>query len=468
MYRIFIFCISFFSVSFLLAEKLPDTFESETIDISKTYSFFSDLIKPKDEFETTKEYTERVKKQVMESSLLKGDPDRYFYVPLEEIEFRYDADKQEGTFGNIRIRKVSDYKVHSNDLYRLALKKTTSHHKTFMGENAYGVQKEISSWIESVDVIVFHNDRDDIAQPFWSKEMDVATAKAAKQNCKAVVRFCIAPEEKEPRVILFTETEFQKPTIDAPYEVSTIYSGLYVKSVSLIFYDKETKEIFWNIDLANYKNKYTLEREASRQAEIERRQAEIDKLRAEREEKEAKRQAEKQAEEKKKNEHAKKVLEFYQDWETPEGKIFAKYIKSQKNIVIFEKEDGSQVQVNYEDLTPQYQDLIKLSKTFKKVKNTLVNPRMWDEPGSSSSRSGSRNSTPRKKFKAAFVKLSTDPESYRKDLYVFLRLENKNIRMIPLSQLSERDKKWFENTYNEFLKAKQHYEEKYFVRLLDE
>ena len=147
MHRIIIFCVSIFSVSFLLAEKLPDTFELETIDVSKAYSFFDDLIKPKDEFETTKDYTERVKKQVLESSLLKGNPDRYFYVPLDEIKFRYDADKQEGTFENIRINKIADYKVHSNDLYRLALKKSTSHHKTFMGENAYGVQKEISSWI---------------------------------------------------------------------------------------------------------------------------------------------------------------------------------------------------------------------------------------------------------------------------------------------------------------------------------
>ena len=64
MYRIFIFCISFFSVSFLLAEKLPDTFESETIDVSKAYSFFNELIKPKNEFETTKAHSTRVKKTV--------------------------------------------------------------------------------------------------------------------------------------------------------------------------------------------------------------------------------------------------------------------------------------------------------------------------------------------------------------------------------------------------------------------
>lgn len=450
MYRIFIFCISFFSVSFLRAEKMPDTFELETIDVSKAYSFFDDLIKPKDEFETTKDYSERAKEQVLNSSLLNGNSNKFFYAPLDEVEFRYNADEQEGTFTKVQIEQLPKYRVNSDNLYRLILKKTRSHFESYMGSNSFGVQKEISSWDEDVDVIVFHNDRYDIAQSFWSKEMDVETAKAAKQNCKAVVKFRIAPQDGVKKTVLFQDTDYQKPTIDSPYKIYTKYKGLYVESVSLIFYDKETKEIFWNIDLATYKDKYTLQREAIT-AEVE-----------------AKHQAEKEAKEKREKVHAQKVLEFYQDWETPEGEIFAKYIKSQKNIVIFEKEDGSQVQVNYEDLSPQYQDLIKLSKTFKKVKNTLVNPRMWDEPGSSSSRSGSRSTTPRKKFKAAFVKISTDPESYRKDLYVFLRLENKNVRMIPLTQLSERDKKWFENTYNEFLKAKQHYEEKYFVRLLDE
>lgn len=449
MHRIIIFCVSIFSVSFLLAEKLPDTFELETIDVSKAYSFFDDLIKPKDEFETTKDYTERVRKQVMESSLLNGNPNKIFYAPLDEVEFSYDADKQEGTFSKIHIEKLSKYRVNSDNLYRLELKKTSSNFDSYMGSNSFGVQKEISSWDEDVEVIVFHNDRNDIVQSFWSKEMDVTTAKAAKQNCKAVVKFSIAPQDKVTKTVLFQDTDYQSPTIDSPYKIYTKYKGLYVKSVSLIFYDKETKEIFWNIDLATYKDEYTLQREAIK-AEVE-----------------AKYQAEKEAKEKKVKVHDKKVLEFYQDWETPEGKIFAKYVKSQKNVVIFEKEDGSQVQVNYEDLSPQYQDLIKLSKTFKKVKNTLINPRMWDEPGSSSS-SGSRKSVSKKKFKASFVKISPDPESYRKDLYVFLRLENQNVRMIPLTQLSERDKKWFENTYNEFLKAKQHYEEKYFVRLLDE
>ena len=81
------------------------------------------------------------------------------------------------------------------------------------------------------------------------------------------------------------------------------------------------------------------------------------------------------------------------DKRAADEKLYNKYIKTQKDIAFFEKEDGTEVQVNLDDLSPQYQDLIKLSKTFKKVKNTLVNPRMWDEPGSSSSRSGSKLSS---------------------------------------------------------------------------
>lgn len=474
MYRIFIFCISFFSASFLLAEKLPDTFELETIDVSKAYSFFNDLIKPKDEFETTKDYTERVKKQILNSSLLKGNSDQYFYVPLDKIDFRYDADKQEGSFSGVRIDSILKYKAKSDDLYRLTLKSTSSNHKSFMGENSFGVQKEISSWDADVDVIVFHNPRHDIVQFFWTKPMDVATAKAAKQNCKAAVRFKISPQDNAFKLVLFYDTDYKDPTIDSPYKVSTTYRGLYVESVSLIFYDEETKEIYWNIDLAEYKDRFTLEREAKiaeaeakRRADIEKRQAVLAKIEAERQAEIEKLQAEKEAKEKREKVHAKKALEFFQDWETPKENFFGKYIKTQQNIVFFEKEDGTEVQVDLDDLSPQYQDLIKLAKTFKKVKAAILKPRMWDEPGTSY-QSGDRKSGAKKRFKATFVRISADSESYRKELTLFLRLDNQNIRKIPLSRLSERDKKWFENTYNEFLKAKQHYEEKYSVRLLEE
>ena len=403
MYRVIIFCVSFLSVSFLLAEKMPDSFESKMINISTTYSFFDNLISAKDEFETTKDYSERTKKQILESSFFNGDPDQYFYVPLEEIEFSYDADKQEGTFKNIHINHLPQFKVNSDNIYCLILKNATYGFPNQTRENSLGVQKRSSLGGGDFDVIVFHNDSGDIIPTSWSKQMDVAMAKEAKQNCKAVVRFTIVPQDNAEKLVLYHAGN---------------YKGLYAQSVSLIFYNNETKEIYFNIDLANYRNPA------------------------------------KEAKEKKEKEHAQKVMEFYQDWETPEGNFFGKYIKTQKNIAFFEKEDGTEVQVNLDDLSPQYQDLIKLTKTFKRVKTALLKPRVWD-------------SESKKKYKATFVQIAPHPV-LKKQLYIFLKLDNGDIRKIPVTRLSTRDKKWFENTYNEFLKAKKHYEEKYSVKLLDE
>ena len=402
---ILVFSVFFLSVSFLHAEKMPNSFESETIDISSAYSFFDNLLPPKDEFETTKDYSERIKKQIMETTFFSGNPDRYFYVPLEEMEFGYDADKQEGTFRNIHINHIPKYQVNSDNIFCLVLKNTTHDSQSQTRGNSLEVQKKSSFGGGNFNVIVFRNDSGDIIPTSLSKPMDVAMAKEVKQNCKAVVRFTIVPQDNAEKLILYHAGN---------------YKGFYAQSVSLIFYNKETKEIYFNIDLTNYRN------------------------------------PEKEAKEKKKKEHSQKVMEFYQDWETPEGNFFGKYIKTQKNIAFFEKEDGTEVQVKLDDLSPQYQDWIKLAQTFKRVKTALLKPRVWD--------SGSK-----KKYKATFVKIAPHPADYRKNvLYVYLRLDNGKGQVIPLSRLSTRDKKWFENTYNEFLKAKEHYEKKYSVKLLEE
>lgn len=458
------------------------------IDVQEVYETLDKLISGRGEFETKEEYQDRVVKQLRNAPIFNGDPDRYFDAIIDDVSFHYDIDKKEGTFYDPSLTKnflpiKEDYES-----------------STFVGQNAFGVEKEVRKTTATYWGIFCQNSSKDISnEKGWTKKMSVEEARAIKDNCCALVQFQITPDlhSDEPKVCLYSQ-DHSGATIDKPYETFIYSHGLFAQNVNMIFFNKKTGKIALIVNFATYQSQWSREyaqekkekrfksfieeqKEWLKERQEERRQEQIAEERKEKErleeiakeelkqkrlaeieemKKERVREAEekKQKNEQKKRDYVKKAYFFFMDWKTPNGIINAKYVKMDGEDVVLENEKGKQIKVPLDSFDKQNRELLELAKCFKRVKSKLQKERVWTYANKKQYIESRKKSVPLT-FRGTFVNATAE--------ILLIKGVHGEDHIVHINELTPKDIMWVNKTYQVFLDQLREYEAKYHVRLLE-
>lgn len=241
-----ILCYVVFPQSFDLKQsKLPPGFKGNSVDY--IYQVVDKNVMKKDEFETTREYEERVKKAKAESGIY----DSVFAFPVicsrKGLEFTYDPDRgvekidilvKSGCTGSQGAAFLSTHEIINSS-------KST-------GQNAYGATVEIDQTIQKQCLVNIdnyeiirktQNENIDFGSLFVSIKLKEPpeVAREMRKNIKVVF------------VCKLTGTcsrnDSTKATISNPYEVFTKIIIVKANLISVITYNEVNGEILFRYDL---------------------------------------------------------------------------------------------------------------------------------------------------------------------------------------------------------------------------
>lgn len=489
MRRFIPFCILLFSltVTSVLAETFPG---SEMFDIKAALESLDKLIPEKDEFETTEVYRKKVRSLIKTSPFLSGDPEHTYCAELAEVSFLYNADEQKGSY-LIALKENTDYLTKDKLRFYLEIDTEILQSEKYIASNALGVEREVTDAKVKETVLILNAASKDLSRWNIEQKMPSETARRVKEFVKAVVQFQIDFEILDnDKPGLYSCSDFHKPTISDPYALWIYRQGLVAKNVKITLFDSETREIFHTIDCDTYKSLDTLEREAEemkerleeearRQREQEaeaarleqERKAEEARLRQEREAEEARLQLEKEKreaeerrlrqEEKEEKIRQKKAelrkTEFYQEWETPNGVVFAKYVKLRKGNVILQKPKGQVIEVPLDSFSPQQKDLLKVAQAFLKMKKELKKTRTWLLDTQIKTSRGTKIISKRTKGRI----VSIENGKYGTSDVLVLDVGKDEMRRIHLNELSADDIQWLKDVQKDFTQLDNEYKAQY-------
>lgn len=209
-------------------------------DIEETYFELLKKIPPKSEFETTKEYRNRIQSY---------DFDKVYAFKKTSCDlddFSYDAD-QNSLMINLHFRPLSN--IRSPD-YRFFLEikgfdiKTT----TYVGTNAFGAKVEVTEYSGTLyGIVPIDMESDFLPMKTLRIKMPPARAKEVLQNQSNIGMIifcepCVTYESIQP--IAFEDYYHSKPTLENPAEFSYLLKCINVKNSMFVIYDTKTGEIF--------------------------------------------------------------------------------------------------------------------------------------------------------------------------------------------------------------------------------
>lgn len=405
----------------------------KALRVSETLKKFKKEIPPRDEFETREEYRRKVVRHIQNTHVTDDGSEPYFYVFVESAEFTYLADKSTGAFSGVPISKLDDGR------YFLGTERSSSSSE-YEAVNGFGAQTTVTKINSEYWGLFFENPSPDVdfaadgLETTWWKKMTVEEGKAIKNHCGAIIQFRFSPElVSEYDGACLEDFDYFKPTFDDPKELNLWRYGLPAKDVRLTFFNKKDGEIVLDIDFDSYKNEWTHQIEGK---------------------KERNRQ--------KKMDHAQKANYFFMDWKTPKGMINAKYVKMHEKNVVLEDENGKQIEVPYDDLEERYQDLCELAKCFNGTKKKLQKERVWTYANRTKYVKSSISGSSQRRVPLTFRGSFESATAYT----VTIKDSNGEFQVLRLDELSAKDIKWINKTYQVFTERLHEYEVKYDVHLL--
>lgn len=242
---------------------LPPTFQGH--DLAKLYSVLEQRSlssSKKDEFETTEEYSERIRAEQTKVIIDSLFANSVYAFKARDCKPQYDADKQT-FFAQCKLSPFAQQPSLRSDFPRnikaVSWRFESKDLGSYTGTNAFGVSAEVSrSQLISYNIAI-HNwdefpleeviDKDDPLAPFLDKkkafllqmELPPAKAKLLKPSISALFVCTLAP----PFVSKFED--YSAATLDNP--LSVIYTTYYVHArlVEVWFYNETTGEVLKKI-----------------------------------------------------------------------------------------------------------------------------------------------------------------------------------------------------------------------------
>lgn len=235
--------------------KLPAGFMGNNIEVVWEGSSAVDDLK-KDEFETTEEFTRRKQEAIKEGRVtdkIKLNDYVAFCLNVgdnDQASFSYDADKQTFSCSHKSILKDS------GSYGTISVFSRIINPETYIGKNAFGVEKEIKKGIYKGYGVAFSRPVNtntkpgyNYSVPHWiASDVPVAFAKENKENMAICCVGKIGRVDGEN----FIESEIIEPTIDKPYDFVNFKECVYLKDVEFWLFNKNSGDVYAKFTLADY------------------------------------------------------------------------------------------------------------------------------------------------------------------------------------------------------------------------
>lgn len=221
-------------------------------DFTTLFDAVSKNLAPKDEFETTQAYQQRVNKALTQPLMEQLTGDALFAIGFKwsEESIKYNADTQ-----TLKFRELLDSSkfldLFGDRGFRFGGAKVEVL-GTYIGKTAQGAEREVSKVRRDYQHLAFKNLKDfsfksdmpgiaGVLPPTdfgFDLKLDPVKAKEAKSNLYKLVIFKLA----EPYAV--TDSRPLAPTLNSPEEGTSYQHSLYGNVVEIWFYNFETDEIY--------------------------------------------------------------------------------------------------------------------------------------------------------------------------------------------------------------------------------
>lgn len=230
---------------------------SEMMDIKVLYNALKALASPKDQFETTAQYEERLAR--LRSQPLEGGKSLYdtlsVLMPISNYFFKYDADKQA-----VRVEHMLGFDTqpfglsypsgavppHSayedrfgDDMRTLELARDRRSGRTYEASNAYGAKADVEVSHVTEHNLVLMNVEGNITCTGQHVEFSAPPdeARGLRDNLAAVVRFVI----RRPYIV--ESTFHSPPRIDRPREIFSTEYNVIGRATEVLLIDNRNKRV---------------------------------------------------------------------------------------------------------------------------------------------------------------------------------------------------------------------------------
>lgn len=203
----------------------------------------------KQEFEKTEEFKARLASRVAQAHqkiALNGKEDKFYFsitIPAEKI--KYDADQNRMVIGDEIFGLLRT--PFGSDKGRLTVFSSTRAVGSYVGENSFGVKKQITRSEETrVDILVPGGDYAKWPANFKPVTLSLSPDEAKKMKDKLVVLF----SARLTPPYYSTDKAHFSPKIDAPFDITTQIETVHLNADCAVIYDTAGAKVLAPLSLA--------------------------------------------------------------------------------------------------------------------------------------------------------------------------------------------------------------------------